>query len=347
MHWRGMWHFGRTAKLLDRWQSILEIQQTTLDMSPPRIGMCGCRRHGAATAAATAAGWGCGGRIAQHVQRLAWHSTRAPTRTATVMRMMHTIVTWRQRTDAGRGTRRGTRGRDHLMLLLMMMMMLMCVRRGRCQVIGTGSWCCDRCGRGWRAGATARYGRRLGVVRVARERRTRRACRAHRVQAVRLRDTTVSPAWRSIMMPTTDLSVECGLMECMMMLTVRIVHWVGAGRGNDTPSVHARRGPAFGTHGVAAGRLLYAPAARRWCQSVDTRSANHTAQRQQTLGHSTLNGLHKAASADDPMTTRWGLHGGPCIDADDTLILLRCRRIRFALLLQLAQQLVLQTNNGK
>lgn len=56
MHWRGMWHFGRTAKLLDRWQSILEIQQTALDMPSPRIGVRWCRRHGAATAAATAAG---------------------------------------------------------------------------------------------------------------------------------------------------------------------------------------------------------------------------------------------------------------------------------------------------
>lgn len=135
--------------------------------------------------------------------------------------------------------------------------------------------------------------------------------------------------------------VQRGLVE-RVMAAVRIVHRVGAGRGHHPTGGHAGGGPALGAHRVAAGRLLDAPRARGRGQPVDSGPADDAAQRQQALGHRALDRLHEAAPADDAVATGRGLHGGAGIDADHALVLLRGGRIRFAFLLQFAQQLVLE-----
>jgi len=145
------------------------------------------------------------------------------------------------------------------------------------------------------------------------------------------------------MVPPHRRLVQRGLVK-RVVSTVRIVHRVGAGRGNHPAGGHSGGGPTLGAHRVAAGRLLDAPGARGRGQPVHPRPANDAAQREQPLGHRTLDRLHEAAAADDAVATWRRLHGGPGIDADHTLVLLRGGRVRLALLLQFAQQLVLKKN---
>lgn len=331
-----MRHFGRTAELLDRRQAVLDVHQSVLYMPSARIRMR--RRHhstwyttvavahsSSPTSARRWTGNGRGWAIGERVKRFSWHGTGATNGTPTMMRMWSSIF------PRWKGTARWSRWSGWGQTMTVMVG----GGRWRCQVIGAGSH--GRRGR-W-AGTVARYGRRLGVVWITGGRWSRRSRRAHRVQAVRLGDSSMGWSSGGVMMrvmPSHRRLVQRGLVE-RMVAAVRIVHRVGARRGYHTAGGHSGGGPTLGAHWVAAGRLLDSPSARGRGQTIDPRSTNDAAKGQQSLGHRTLNGLHKAAAADDAVATWRCLHGGPGIDADHTFVLLGGWRIRLAFLLQFTQ----------